>query len=415
MTRSGRVASVVAVGIAALSGVAMLAGRRGAEPSHAARVEAAAPAVVALRSGRFDAAARATDQTLAADPGNAMAAAVRAIARYTSAADAAAATLRAGADPAAQDPIEGMRRARTAFETLDARLVEVIADLDVAAGDAAFELELCPGCWQRDWNGDDRIDDRDRRLMEVELGRDGKPLPEGDPRRRPTFRLDAGDVRWALAMVKFQRAGLQLVLGYRWELAWGGLGQRSSSGHRFFVPLHEPERIQAVRQLVLDGIRDARAARDAYLAETDDDREWVPNPRQKSHAVPLEVDARLYEKWGATLRDVEQLLRGTEGLKVLDLAGIDRDRTPDPPAGYIDPSRLFTHPRDIDIDVAKIRQLDTKTKEGVEALLDLLFGDAYVDEMAASPLPARLARLREEIARGDEVFGTKLRYLLWLN
>ena len=29
----------------------------------------------------------------------------------------------------------------------------------------------------------------------------------------------------------------------------------------------------------------------AYLAETDDDREWVPNPKQQSHPMPLPVDA----------------------------------------------------------------------------------------------------------------------------
>ena len=39
----------------------------------------------------------------------------------------------------------------------------------------------------------------------------------------------------------------------------------------------------------------------------------------------------------------------------------------------------------------------------------------YVDRMKPSPLVARLARMRRDIERGDDSFGRKLRYLLWLN
>jgi hypothetical protein len=44
-----------------------------------------------------------------------------------------------------------------------------------------------------------------------------------------------------------------------------------------------------------------------------------------------------------------------------------------------------------------------------------LFGEAYVPEMRASPLPRRLLRMKGEVDRHEEGWERKLRYLFWLN
>lgn len=47
----------------------------------------------------------------------------------------------------------------------------------------------------------------------------------------------------------------------------------------------------------------------ALAAETDNDREWIPNPAQSS-ALPVRVDANMARGWQAILQDAEDLLEG---------------------------------------------------------------------------------------------------------
>src|SRR5437868_2756758 len=58
--------------------------------------------------------------------------------------------------------------------------------------------------------------DEARRQAQERIDADGKDIPEGDPRRKPTFRFDSGDIAWARAFVSFERALLDLVLAYDW-------------------------------------------------------------------------------------------------------------------------------------------------------------------------------------------------------
>ena len=48
-------------------------------------------------------------------------------------------------------------------------------------------LDLCLACWQVDWNRNGDIDERDLRMLQVEYDAHGEQIPEGDPRRTPTF------------------------------------------------------------------------------------------------------------------------------------------------------------------------------------------------------------------------------------
>ena len=47
----------------------------------------------------------------------------------------------------------------------------------------------------------------------------------------------------------------------------------------------------------------------ALAQETDNDREWIPNPQQTS-ALPLRVDGDMAAGWQAILKDAEDLLEG---------------------------------------------------------------------------------------------------------
>src|SRR5439155_5752453 len=139
--------------------------------------------------------------------------------------------------------------------------------------DPSFTLELCLACWEHDWNRNGHIDDSDRRLFEIEFDGHGGTLPEGDPRRRPTFKFDVGDADWARAMIAFQRALGELVLAYKWSeldklMRLFGRGK----DHRLTIHLLDAGRVHRARDLVLAGLDHAERSRAEYLAETDDDR-----------------------------------------------------------------------------------------------------------------------------------------------
>jgi hypothetical protein len=264
-----------------------------------------------------------------------------------------------------------------------------------------------------DWTGSGQITDFDRHLLEIELDAKGEPLPEGDPRRRPVFRFDAGDLSWAQAFLYFQRALVQLLLAYEWTEGAGVMRSWERKESRLVIRLREPARVKAARDLILKGLEQADHARVTYLAETDDDREWLPNPRQKSHPLPLPVDQALYETWAGVITDLRRLLKGEEGLGVAALAQLGDHQWKDPPRGYLDIGKMLDTPRDIVLELDEARRLEDSAE--IERTLERVFGDTYVRSMKPSPLIDRLRRMKREMTSGEETLERKLRYLFWLN
>lgn len=77
-------------------------------------------------------------------------------------------------------------------------------------------------------------------------------------------------------------------------------------------PVIEPQRRQAARRHLLEMIRLSREDWKAILAETDNDREWLPGPQQKgvNPLTGLEVGEEQVQAWLATLTVAEDLLEG---------------------------------------------------------------------------------------------------------
>lgn len=82
--------------------------------------------------------------------------------------------------------------------------------------------------------------------------------------------------------------------------------------HLINWPVVEPERRQAARRHLLEMIRLSREDWKAILAETDNDREWLPGPQQKgvNPLTGLEVGQEQVQAWLATLTIAEDLLEG---------------------------------------------------------------------------------------------------------
>jgi hypothetical protein len=179
------------------------------------------------------------------------------------------------------------------------------------------------------------------------------------------------------------------------------------------LELIHPERVKAARQLILDGLAASGRSRDEYLAERDDEREWMPNPRQKNHPLPLPVDQALYDTWGAVLGDLERLVKGEEGLSLAELSHFDNDFDKTRLTGYLDVGRALSDPGDIVIDLGTLEQFERKHDFDAEARAFL--GRGYARSMRPSPLLGRLRRMKGEVDRGQESLERKLRYLIWIN
>ena len=370
---------------------------------------AAAPAVTALQAARFDDATQLAKGAVAQDPNNSRANAVLAVSLYQRALhDLITDVVTVGGALVASGALQGGFFSTDmlifAFKRADDRLAEVDGRLAAAALDPEVSLELCLACWEVDWNRNGQIDERDRRLFEVELDSMGAPLPPEDPRRRPTFRFDVADVHWLRALISFQRAAIALVEAWDWKALAPAFTRR---GRR------ELEDVTRARDLILAGVAESRACRQATLAETDDDREWLPNPRQKSHAIPLPVDDALYETWRQVLDDVDKLVRDQEALSVSELAQLGKHQWEDPPKGYLHLGKWLSEPREIVLPLKGLNQLERGQR--IEQSLGLIFGGAFSQVGPASQLPARLTRMKGEVELGAESFEKKLRYLLWVN
>ena len=344
----------------------------------------AQPALLALQAAQFDEARKLATESLKREPENSRAAGVSAIALYRQTlSDFATDALTMAGSVAASAMMRGdvLNKDFLTFmlDRADGRLKEVDGLLAVAGKDSGFNLELCLACWEVDWNRSGEIDARDRHLLEIELDAQGQPLPEEDPRRRPTFRFDVADVEWLRAMVHFQRAVLSTAGAYDPNVTFASRHQE-----KLILKVSNPAKLIAARDFALSGLAHASTCRQLVLAEVDDDREWVPNPHQKSHAMPLEVDDALFETWAGVLGDVEKLFRSQEGVSVAELVQPGKHQWENPPQGFIDVGALFTQPRDLVVGEADLKGLRRDDPGAISELLGRVLGPAYKAQMPPS-------------------------------
>jgi hypothetical protein len=290
-------------------------------------------------------------------------------------------------------------------------LDKVQLHLAEAAKDPKFALELCVACMAAE---DGNFFVLGAGGLDIERDRAGKPIPEGDKRRRPTYRFDHGDLAWARAMINYQQALANITLAYDW--AW--IDDDKQEGKTITIKLLEPARIAKAKELLLAGLAASDETRLAYLAETDDDREWVPSPKQQNYASPLTVDAPLYKTWEAVVADVRALVAGSTGISLASLWSLFGEKGA--PTGFIDLGAMLSTPKDIVFVLGAVDRIEIEKNAGKRAAQTTTFlkgvlGNGYKAKMKPSPLTDRLLQLRKDRAADEQLFEDKLKYLLWLN
>jgi hypothetical protein len=169
---------------------------------------------------------------------------------------------------------------------------------------------------------------------------------EGKAAQKLAIRFDRGDVSWLRGYIHFLSAWGELYL------ALDGQALFETTAHRVFARVDTPndflldeedgsvdiEGVARVRPwLIIDAVaflhqatdlrvKDPAGVRKALahlqstvkhgqemwehiLAETDDEEEWIPNPKQRS-VVPVKVTREMIDEWRSTLGEVEQVLAG---------------------------------------------------------------------------------------------------------
>ena len=391
----------------------------GCAPTLQERQTAANKSIDLLQRSYFEEAEESATAVLAEDPENPYAALVKAISLYKSTMHQFFVDGRTVVIGAAVTRNINHDYLRMILSRTTENLTEVNRLLDISAGEPQISMELCVACMNVDWNQDGGVDRRDTQLFEVELDAFDQSIPRDDPRRKPTFRLDHGDVIWAQAFVSFHLAVLNLAAAY--DFSDINPAKLMRGGDPIFVlRLKHPEKVLEAQKLIQNGLAYSLAAREAYLAETDDDREWLPNPSQQNHPIPLEVNDAFYDTWKLVVQDLQKIVSGEEALSVTEMAQLGDHQWEHPPRGFINVGKLFANAKDVIVDVERLEdafdEMDRgRSAQDVERMLEYVFGFCYVRHAQASPLLQRMNRMKDEVERGQESIERKLKYLLWVN
>ena len=87
-----------------------------------------------------------------------------------------------------------------------------------------------------------------------------------------------------------------------------------SAIHLFKFPLVEPQRMTKIINHMKSVISLSRQSWQSILAETDNDREWVPNPKQLSVIPQVRVREEMVSSWLKSLDEISTILEGKKNL-----------------------------------------------------------------------------------------------------
>jgi len=165
-------------------------------------------------------------------------------------------------------------------------------------------------------------------LLELYLAHDGKTLFEHTAHR---FFVDP---KTPFPNLKSQRG---VDPGPAWNFA--RIADLVAFVHLQRYPLKEPKRMESVLRHLESMIQLSRESWTSYLAETDNDHEWIPNPKQTTVIPRTKVTEEMVKAWHDLLKEVELILQGK--LLVPFWRGAEGQG--------VNLRKVFTEPRDLDV------------------------------------------------------------------
>jgi hypothetical protein len=197
------------------------------------------------------------------------------------------------------------------------------------------KLPLAVGTYRIDFNSDGSADESES-FWGIFARIVGAPIAEEDARGF-VIAFDAGDVHWLrgychllqslcdfflahdtqhlhdhTAQFFFPTAKVKypVVLATGGDI-WNSIADAVAFIHMIQLPVSDADRMKSSHAHLLEVVAQSRLSWAAIKAETDDDREWIPNSKQENCAIPgVTVSREMIGEWQAVLDEAEAILQG---------------------------------------------------------------------------------------------------------
>lgn len=265
---------------------------------------------------------------------------------------------------------------RTAFANFLARLADVEATLAGMKAKDEVKIVIDLEKVRLDFTGRAKGDASATLMRVVRSIMQARPLPPLPGAAPEVFEVafDRADAIWLRGYCHLLSAGLEFVLAHDWSptflaagdlfyprIAGNGAAKRpSTTAGESALPwarggtgdiaaaiamIHlirwepvEPKRMASVRLHLKQVVALSRENWAAIMAETDDDREWIPSPNQKNGVLPnMGITEERVRTWLAALDEFDEVL---DGKKLVPHWGLDKG---------INLKRVFEEPRTFDL------------------------------------------------------------------
>ncbi len=279
--------------------------------------------------------------------------------------------LRLPAPPNAKPERATNEAGRKVISDFVARLGEVADTLAKVGDDPAMKVTLRPGMVRLDFDGDGKASEEET-LWKVLVAL--VPGMQMTPQDAQGFlvKLDLGDVRWLQGYCHLLSAIGDVMLAYDTEnlfqhtaflffadadTPFDFLRRRKPASrggffddkddfvdaiafiHLLSFPVKEPQRMTSALHHLEEVTKLSRASWKAILAETDDDHEWIPNPKQTGVLGHSHVTPEMIQGWLAFLDEMDAILAGKKLIPFWRDAG----------GRGINLRRVFTDPKPLDV------------------------------------------------------------------
>ena len=174
-------------------------------------------------------------------------------------------------------------------------------------------LLIAPATWVRDLDGNGTVSTSERYFFAIPARKDGNlafqmPSEDEDYYAREykldaTVRIDQTDILWGLSYHYYVEAIVEVLLSYQYQ-------RDADTPSNQVIRLAHPENMRRARELIVSGLKTSEKMRLSALAETDDDMEWLSNPRQASSAFPVPLDDTDFRIWGELMGHLMPLFQG---------------------------------------------------------------------------------------------------------
>jgi uncharacterized protein (TIGR03000 family) len=203
---------------------------------------------------------------------------------------------------------------RMVFEDLIEDLQNAEATL-AKIQDEKVKLPLHPGALRLDLVGDGKYGDRFGAILKRYLT--GARNLQADEELLIVF--DRGDVAWLRGYCHLLMALAEIFLAYDCQELFDLAGPhffanvkppaRDVPGFPFTLRLKEPERMKAALSHLENVLVLSKESWKFILAETDDDHEWIPNPKQRG-ALGIRVTQPMVDSWLQFVDEAQAILAG---------------------------------------------------------------------------------------------------------